>query len=123
MQGKLEDEQHRHNYQSQLNEIKTLCDKSFTSIEESHAKQVNIVSVALWICLKIFFNFFFFQLEDLQASHKREMDRLVEEHSSELDTNREDTRRVVEAMRKVVFLFYSHYAFFVFEISIFYLLL
>ena len=40
VQGKLEDEQQRHDYRSQLNDIKSQCDESFAAIEESHAKQV-----------------------------------------------------------------------------------
>ncbi|XP_076807859.1 uncharacterized protein LOC143451296 isoform X3 [Clavelina lepadiformis] len=78
VQGKLENEQHEHSYQYQLDEIRTLCDESFAAIEESHAKK----------------------LDEMMLAHKREVERLKEEHTKELEENNEDTRRAILSVRK-----------------------
>nr|CAB3228441.1 trichohyalin [Phallusia mammillata] len=78
MNDKLEDEQLNHSYQQQFQDIKTLCDQSFSAIEESHAKQ----------------------LEEIESAHLRELTKLRRDHEMQMKVDSDDTRRAIEAMRK-----------------------
>uniref|UniRef100_H2YF42 Uncharacterized protein n=1 Tax=Ciona savignyi TaxID=51511 RepID=H2YF42_CIOSA len=78
MREKPGDEHENRSYQKQLEEIKELCDQSFLSIEETHAKQ----------------------LDDMAAAHEREIQHLREEFNEQIETDKADTRRAIEAMRK-----------------------